>query len=61
MSKITLTVCDGCRETLKRPEEVALAVTMPVKDNITLHYCWACAEPIFDVINKVSEKKDGGK
>ena len=59
MSKVTVTMCDGCRkEITNKPFEpnLALIVTMP-STKITAHYCYECATSIIDTINNLMQQK----
>lgn len=59
MSRVTMTVCDGCgKEITGKPFEpdLALIVTMP-KTKMTVHYCYKCAIPLIEAMNKKTEER----
>lgn len=58
MSKITMTICDGCRrEITGKPNEPELCLTVTLAIvGMTCHYCRECSVEILDMINKITEK-----
>lgn len=59
MSKVSLTMCDGCRkEITNKPFEpnLALVVYCP-SAKTTAHFCYDCAVPLFNTIRGMAEKQ----
>ena len=58
MSKVSLTMCDGCRkEITNNPFEPNLTLVLHCPSmKTTAHFCYDCAVPIFDVLRDITER-----
>lgn len=60
MSRVSMTLCDGCGADLTDPkplqQDLCLIVTL-AKVKLTSHYCYKCATPLVEMMNKMAEKR----
>lgn len=59
MSKVSITLCDGCgKELTGKPfaPDLALIVTL-AKAKMTEHFCYQCATPLIEMMNKMAEER----
>lgn len=63
MSKVTMTMCDGCRREITGKlyePDLCLLVTLN-RTKMTCHYCYDCGSKIIDFINKMVKEEDEKK
>ena len=59
MSKVTVTMCDGCRKEITNNPfgpNLALVLHHPAT-KITAHYCYDCVTPILNAVAQIAEKQ----